>query len=559
MKINRLIFIALVCFLFLNFVSASRLPSIGGDNETWGNILNDYLTKLAGTNATQLNLTMVNGTNIYSSSINSSHIQDNAITSNKLVANSVTAEKIDLTSVKISNFTNDANYLDKDEGGTIDGSLIVNGNFTLIGSYLNATVINQYLNGSFFPEITNIFNIGSSLLKWANIFVTNLYASKVYSDDWSNVTITKSQVSDFGSYLESESDPVFSSWDKDYGDLINKPTIPTLWDSAFNNTGDTRWGGGTNTQKKADGNYLYNDTTTIYFNETKLNATIDNKISGISGGNASFNQSLTDTLYAGIEWNYNQTIPANAYTDSVNQSTASWIEATFLKIANLVGAVGNWSADKPNYYNKTDVDSFNESWSSTYNATYATWSYNQTTPAIDYASGINTSLSSRIDGISGGNASFNQSLTDTLYAGIEWNYNQTTAANKTIYDTYNSIWSSTYNATYAGYVAANYTNKSNFWDNMDTINTTQMQDDGGTLNILVSWLTSLFYTESEVDTKLGTANLHTHAAENISAGNFGTGNYNFSNNLTFNSNNQGIKMGNAMMYWNGSALIIKVT
>lgn len=39
------------------------------------------------------------------------------------------------------------------------------------------------------------------------------------------------------------------------------------------------------------------------------------------GGNASFNQTLTDTLYAGIEWDYNQTSPAIAYAD-----------ATFLRI-----------------------------------------------------------------------------------------------------------------------------------------------------------------------------------------------------------------------------------
>src|SRR5690606_18341230 len=46
--------------------------------------------------------------------------------------------------------------------------------------------------------------------------------------------------------------------------------------------------------------------------------------------NSSFNQALTDTLYAGIEWDYNQTIAANAYTDSqdtlYNNSIADYVD-----------------------------------------------------------------------------------------------------------------------------------------------------------------------------------------------------------------------------------------
>lgn len=465
--------IFVLVFIFsLTFVSASRLPTVGSDNSTWGDVLNDFLSKIAGSDGVKLNETMVNGTNIYSSSINTTHIVDGTINTDDLADDSVNSSKIDLTEVTISKLTNDANYLDKDEGGTIDGSLIVNGNLTLIGAYLNATVTNQYLNGSFLPEITNIFDIGTSLLKWANLYVTTIYASKVYSNDWTNVTITESQITNLQSYLTSESDPAYSAWDKDYADLTNKPTIPTIWDETFNDTGDARWSGGTDTQKSADGNYLYNDTSIIYFNETKLNNTIDNKIlgvagdnsswnesyarelfytktevdtnlsnylltteqtynetslinsvnsslstriDGISGGNSSFNQSLTDTLYAGIEWDYNQTESANTYTDSVNASQSSWIDTTFLKVANLIGAVGNWSEDKGDYYNKTEIDDFgfvnltgldaynetdyidsivannNASWSSTYNETYAGYSSFNTTSNINSLGYLNKS------------------------------------------------------------------------------------------------------------------------------------------------------------------------
>ncbi len=66
----------------------------------------------------------------------------------------------------------------------------------------------------------------------------------------------------------------------------------------------------------------------------------------------------------------------------------------------------------------------------------------------------------------------------------------------------NASYLSTYNATYHNYVVANYSNVSNYWDNLSTYNSTQMDSTGGYLNIIVSWLTSLFYTESEIDSKI---------------------------------------------------------
>jgi len=439
MKGSRLFLIGVLFLLIINLVSASRLPTVGGDEDDWGTVLNDFLSKIAGSDGVKLNETMVNGTNIYSSSINTTHIkdgtlksediEDGTITSDDLGTNSVTDNEIDYIAITLSDFTNDANYLDKDEGGAIDGSLIVNGNFTLIGAYLNATVTNQYLNGSFLPEITDLFDLGSSLLKWANLYVTNIYASKIYSDDWSNVTIEESQISDLQGYLTSESDPIYSAWDKDYGDLINTPTIPTIWDATFNTTGDNRWGG-IDTQKLADGIYLYNDTSTIYFNETKLNETIDNKIAGISGDNSSWNESYADTLYMDI-----------------NQD--DWIDD-----------------------------------------------------------------------------------------GEESDLN---------------------------------VNSSDYWDNLGTINETQMENNGGTLNILVSWLTSLFYTESEVDNVLAgqdecseisgcVENAINSSNADIAfvnaTGDTMTGNLNVTGNITttdtfcFNAD------CSAKMYHNGSGIII---
>jgi len=118
------------------------------------------------------------------------------------------------------------------------------------------------------------------------------------------------------------------------------------------------------TQKTTNGFYLYNDTSTIFFNDTQLNITIDARA---TGGNASFNQSLTDSLYSSIIWNYNQTTPFT-----------NWL-ATF---------VYNYNQTIPaNAYTDSIVSSNNASWTSTYNATYAIWAYNQTstsTASIGY-------------------------------------------------------------------------------------------------------------------------------------------------------------------------------
>jgi len=128
------------------------------------------------------------------------------------------------------------------------------------------------------------------------------------------------------------------------------------------------------------------------------------------------------------------------------------------------------------------------------------------------------------------NSSWNQTFADGLYSGIEWDYNQTTPAitwaNDTIQDnnaswssTYNSTYESTYNATYDSKVTDNESwnqtladslyiedstegdldvNSSGYWDSLDTYNTTQMEQSGSTLNILQSWLESLFYFKDTI-------------------------------------------------------------
>lgn len=72
-----------------------------------------------------------------------------------------------------------------------------------------------------------------------------------------------------------ESDPVFSAWDKDYGDLINKPTIPT----AINDFGDV------DTTGKATGKVLkFNASGTLVVGDDEIGAAGTGDITGVTAG-----------------------------------------------------------------------------------------------------------------------------------------------------------------------------------------------------------------------------------------------------------------------------------
>ena len=167
-------------------------------------------------------------------------------------------------------------------------------------------------------------------------------------------------------------------------------------------------------------NWFSFDGAILSFNETKLNDTISSKglllgfnstynatyAAGSGGDNASWNQTYATSLYADTKWGYNETTIANTYTDSVNTSQSSWIDAVFLKIADMFtkSEISTMISG-----NKSDILDNNASWTSTYNATYAA--------------------------IGGDNVTWNESRAGDLYSDIKWGYNMT-------YD------GSTYNATY---------------------------------------------------------------------------------------------------------------
>jgi len=178
-------------------VSASRLPTIDGDSGTWGTVLNDYLTRLAGENATSLNQTMVNGTNIYSSSINTTHLLDGTITAEDISTNAINTSHIsdsNITSAKIM----DSTIVDADISNTTNLTLgekitftlgeiidnIVDGWITVTGG-LNVTQ-NLEVAGNITGDWATLNNLnvtGTSYLGDITISADNITTNGVVSKD----------------------------------------------------------------------------------------------------------------------------------------------------------------------------------------------------------------------------------------------------------------------------------------------------------------------------------------------------------------------------------------
>lgn len=265
------------------------------------------------------------------------------------------------------------------------------------------------------------------------------------------------------------------------------------------------------------GNWFGWNGNTLSFNETLLNETI-----------------VMEGVRVGFNDTYNITYDAYATNVSLNYSKLTYDAWNILWSASNI----SWNETHANelYMKITNV-----SYLDTYNITYDAYATNV---SLNYSKLVydawNTDWSS-------GNTSFNESYTNNLYMSIT-----------------NVSYLDTYNATYDTYVTANYTNNSNAWDEMDTINATQMEDSGGTLNILVSWLTSLFYTETEVDafvTSLNTTQNDTYDAyeTNVSYGDIfvNTTGDNMTGDLNMQSGSNITFNGAVTFYYNGSGLIIE--
>jgi len=99
----------------------------------------------------------------------------------------------------------------------------------------------------------------------------------------------------------------------------------------------------TDSQKNTSGEYLYNDSQTIYFNETKLNSTIDNRA---GGDNSSWNETYADGKYLSQDSEGNLNVNSSEYWDDLNSFNAtqmensggvlnilrSWLDSLYLRV-----------------------------------------------------------------------------------------------------------------------------------------------------------------------------------------------------------------------------------
>src|SRR3989339_895492 len=234
------------------------------------------------------------------------------------------------------------------------------------------------------------------------------------------------------------------------GWFINNAGVLEFNETKLNNTIDLRAGGDNtswnesyantqyadisvvDTQKNASGNYVYNDSTTIYFNETKLNNTIDLRA---GGDNSSWNESYANTQYASISeplWSANFTAYNSSWSSTFNSTYDGYNSTELIKDWNSTGYIKNW---------------------------------NNTGLIINWS----TSLTND-------NTSWNESYADTQYSSISeplWSANFTA---------YNSSWSSTFNSTYDGY---NSTGLIKDW------NSTGYIKNWNNTGLIINWSTSL--------------------------------------------------------------------
>ena len=139
---------------------------------------------------------------------------------------------------------------------------------------------------------------------------------------------------------------------------------------------------------------------------------------------ATFNKTYADTLYADISVasdneSWNETYANTLYSND------TWVDTYFIRFTEIVSLVGNWTADKVNYYTSTTIDSLGN-WSAD-KADYST-----TTEAGNLYAPINYG------------DDWNETYADTLYqttgsyltaeSDPYWTANQSSYSTKTVAD-----------------------------------------------------------------------------------------------------------------------------
>ncbi len=390
---------------------------------------------------------------------------------------------------------NSSNYWDNlDTPADILGSQIVN-DLGWVTSASGNSSFNQTLTDTLYAPIgsgnvswnqshanTLYAPLGSGNFSWNQSFANTLYISQAEESNlnvnssgfWDNLgTINATQMENSGGELNIKQSWFTSLWNAIFGtkdtDDLSEGSINLYDNQTWNETkGDTLYapiGSGNSSWNQTFANTLYAPNTTAgiqaLLNSTGIYSTF-NSTYDANQANASFNQSLTDNLYADI---------------SVTGDNSSWNQA-----------VGD-TRYLPHTVDTNEsvlIKSSNASWTTTFNATYDA----KITDNSSWNQGVADTLYADIS-VTGGNASWNQTHANTLYIA------QAEESNLNV-------------------------NSSDFWDNLGTINSTQMENSGGELNIKQSWFTTLwniiFGTKDTDDLSEGSSNKYDNQTWNETKG-----------------------------------------
>lgn len=103
-------------------------------------------------------------------------------------------------------------------GGVCNGNLLVNGNFTVIGGYMNATVVNSILTGHYYPGLTDMFDIGSNSLTWNHI-----YGNYFHGDGADLINIDVANIPNLNATIDARDDDTTYNSDEIYiNEILNK-------------------------------------------------------------------------------------------------------------------------------------------------------------------------------------------------------------------------------------------------------------------------------------------------------------------------------------------------
>ena len=245
------------------------------------------------------------------------------------------------------------------------GNYVYNDSTTI---YFNETKLNNTIDLRDTNETTRFNNLVGNCSSGDFVFGVDSSGNKVCLTPSGSGDITSVQGDNFYIYNGSNSGAVVLAFNETK--LNNTIDLRaggdnTSWNESYANTqyADISV---VDTQKNASGNYVYNDSTTIYFNETKLNNTIDLRA---GGDNSSWNESYANTQYASISeplWSANFTAYNSSWSSTFNSTYDGYNSTELIKDWNSTGYIKNWNNTGLIINWSTSLTNDNTSWNESY-------------------------------------------------------------------------------------------------------------------------------------------------------------------------------------------------